>query len=207
MAYKLIVGSGTYLELAFRTWKQAYPGERIEQLDVPKIDDFDFDLSVFSELNPEEHQVFIAMDERFGNFKRSEMMQAAMERGIKLISFVHPDAVLGDDVKVGANVFIGPKAIIGHGVRIDYNTVINAGAHIGMNSRIKASCWIENGVQIGMNAEIGNHSIVRTGAIVRDGVKVGSRCELGWVKTYQADVPNKTVFDARYDEPIVIYGA
>jgi UDP-3-O-[3-hydroxymyristoyl] glucosamine N-acyltransferase len=207
MAYRLIVGSGTYLELAWRTWKQAHPGERIEKLDVPQLDEYEFDLGVFGQLNAEEHQVFIAFDERFGNFKRAELMHAAMERGIKLISFVHPDAVIGDDVKIGANVFIGPKAIIGHGCRIDYNTVVNAGAHIGMNSRIKASCWIENGVQIGMNAEVGNHSIVRTGAIVRDGVKVGSRCELGWVKTYDADVPNKTVFDARYDEPIVIYGA
>jgi carbonic anhydrase/acetyltransferase-like protein (isoleucine patch superfamily) len=202
MAYRLIVGRDFYLELVLRTWKQACPGERIEQLEVPWLDEYEFDLSVLNQLNPDEHQVFIALDERFGNFR-----QAVMERGVKLISFVHSSAVLGDDVKIGANVFVGPKAMIGHGCRIDYNTVIHAGAHIGMNSRVKASCWIENGVQIGINAEIGNHSIVRTGAIVKDGVKVGSRCELGWPKTYSADVPNKTVFDARYDEPIVIYGA
>lgn len=207
MASRLIIGGGTFLELVARTLTQTHPDEQVEQLEIAQHGNYDFDLSAFNLLSQDDRQYFIAFDERFGNFKRAELMQAAMERGIKLASFVHPDATLGEGVKIGANVFVGPRAVIGHGCRIDYNTVIHAGAQVGMNSRIKSSCWIESGVQLGMGVEVGSHSIIRTGAIVRDGIKVGRSCELGWAKTYGTDVRDKTVFDARYDEPIMIYGA
>lgn len=46
---------------------------------------------------------------------------------------------------------------------------------------------------------------LRTGTIVRGGVKVGRSCELGWPRVYSEDVPAKTYFDARYDSPIQTY--
>ncbi|MPS47499.1 UDP-3-O-(3-hydroxymyristoyl)glucosamine N-acyltransferase [Methylobacillus sp.] len=202
MTSRWIVGGGTYLEQAFRAWQQAHPDDTVEKIDVPQGRDYRFDLGVLDGLNPTQGVMFVAFDERFGNFKRMELMQAAMERGFKLESFIHPSASISAGVAIGMNVFIGAHAVIGHGSRIDYNTVIHAGVHLGPGSRVKASCWVENGVQIRANVDIGTHCTIRMGAAIQAGIKVGRGAELGWPQLYTSDVPNKTVFDIRYDEPI-----
>jgi acetyltransferase-like isoleucine patch superfamily enzyme len=62
------------------------------------------------------------------------------------------------------------------------------------------------GVIVGDGAEIGAHSTLRMGALVAPGIKVGRNCELGWPRRYDEDLPSRTVFDSRYDEPIFVYG-
>jgi len=205
MKSRWVMGGGDYLDLAFLAWKQARPDEAVSRIEVSQFADYAFDLSALDALNPAEGAMFVAFDERFGNFKRMELMQAALERGFKLEPFIHPSAVVDTSAVIGLNVFVGAHAIVGHGCRIDYNTVLHAGTHVGPNSRIKASCWIENGVQLGSRVEIGGHCIVRMGASVRAGVKVGKSCELGWPRQYGEQVPAKTTFDPRYDAPIYVY--
>ena len=206
MRSRWIIGGSHYLDLAFHAWKQASPGEEVIRIEVPQDIDDEFDFGVLDGLNPTEGAIFAAFDERFGNLKRIELMQAAMERSFKLEPFIHPSASIGAGTNIGLNAFVGANAVIGHNCKIDYNTVIHAGVHLGPNCRVKPSCWIENGVQIGANVELGGNGILRTGAIVHAGVKVGRSCELGWPRIYTDDVPAKTYFDTRYDEPIHVYG-
>lgn len=207
MKYKWVVGGGEYLDVAFHAWKQARPQLLVQRLEVPQNIDHSFDLSVLDSLDAADGDMFVAFDERFGNFKRMELMQAAMARGFKLEAFVHPSAVVGAGAVIGMNVFVGAQAVIGHGTRIDYNTVIHASVHLGAGAKIKPSCWVESGVQLGSAVELGAHCTIRTGALIRPQVKVGRGCELGWPRAYENDVPSKTVFDCRYDEPIYTYGA
>lgn len=171
MKSRWIIGSSDYLDLAFHAWKQTRQDETVIRVDVPQDAGHEFDLGVLDGLNPTEGAMFVAFDERFGNFKRMELMQAAMERGFKLEPFIHPSATIGADTVIGLNAFVGAHAVVGHGCRIDYNTVIHAGAHLGPACRVKSSCWIENGVHVGAGVEIGGNSILRTGAIVRGGVR------------------------------------
>jgi hypothetical protein len=205
MKSRWIIGGSGYLDLAFHAWKQARQDETVIRIDVQQDAEHEFDLGVLDGLNPADGTMFVAFDERLGNFKRMELMQAAMERGFKLEPFIHSSAAIGADTVIGLNAFVGANAVVGHGCRIDYNTVIHAGAHLGPACRIKSSCWIEHGVQIGTGVEIGGNSILRTGAIVRAGVKVGRSCELGWPRVYAEDITAKTYFDPRYKQPIHTY--
>ena len=207
MKSRWVIGGDDYLDLVFHAWKQARPDEAIIKIEVLQSADYVFDLSVLDALDPAEGPMFVALDERFGNFKRMELMHAAIGRGFKLEPFVHPGAAIGAETSIGLNVFVGANAVIGHGCKIDYNNVVHAGAHIGPGCRVSTSCWIENGVQIGARAEIGSNCILRTGAIVRAGVKVGRSCELGRARVYGEHVPASTFFDNRYEEPIRVYGA
>ncbi|MCB4789642.1 UDP-3-O-(3-hydroxymyristoyl)glucosamine N-acyltransferase [Delftia sp. Lp-1] len=148
----------------------------------------------------------MAFDERFGNFKRVELMQAAMERGFKLASFVSPRAMVAGGVRIGPNAFVGDGAIVGHGCRIDYNCFLLPGVCLGSDVHLRASCWLESAVVVGDGAQIGAHSILRSGALVAAGVQVGRGCELGWPRRYDKDIAAKTVYDPRYDAPILVYG-
>jgi len=206
MKSKWIIGAGDHLDLVLQAAWQLDPQTPVSRVDVPQGADYEFDLSVLASLDPEQGTAFVAFDERFGNFKRMELFQAALERGLKLEPLIHPSAVVAQSATIGPNVYIGPNAVIGHGCRIDYNTVIHAGAHLGAHTHVRSSCWVENGVQIGDRVELGAHVIVRMGASVRKGVKVGRGAELGWPQLYHQDVADKTVYDVRYDEPIYVYG-
>lgn len=206
MNFRWIIGSGDYLDQVWHSWKQTHPNANIEKLEVIQDSDYAFDLSIFDELNPKTGDVFIAFDERFGNFKRMELFQAALERGFSLQPLVSANANVASDVIIGKNVFIGPQAVVGHGCRIDYNSVIHANSHLGSNCRIHASVWVEAGTQIGSHVQVGTHAILRTGSILCSGINIGKGAELGWPQVYNADIADKTIYDIRYDEPIYVYG-
>lgn len=84
MKSRWIIGRSEYLDLAFHAWKQARQDETVIRIEVPQDSEHEFDLGVLDGLNPTDGAMFVAFDERFGNFKRVELMQAAMERGFKL---------------------------------------------------------------------------------------------------------------------------
>ena len=206
MKSRWIVGGGEYLDMAFQAWKHARPEESVEKIVAPQGADYAFDMDVFNGLNPTDGAMFVAFDERFGNFKRMELMKKVMERGFRLDSFISPSAAVAPDAAIGPNVFIGAGVCVGGGVRVEYNTVVHAGAILGNGAHLRASCWLEMGVVVGDGAEIGAHSTLRMGALVAPGIKVGRSCELGWPRRYDEDLPSRTVFDRRYDEPIFVYG-
>lgn len=206
MKSRWVVGGGAHLEHALSAWKQARPEENVVRIEVPQGADYAFDFTVLDGISAAEGSMFVAFDERFGNFKRMELMQATMERGFKLESFISPSAVIAKDVAIGLNVFVDDGVVVGAGSRIDYNCVLQAGVNIGKDVRLKSSCWLDIGVNVGHGVEVGAHSILRMGAIVASGVKVGRHCELGWPRLYDQDVPARTVFDTRYEEPIRVYG-
>lgn len=206
MKSRWVVGAGACLEQAFDTWARLYPQEDVQRIELQPNGEYAFDLSALSALDPAQGAMFIAFDERFGNFKRMELMQLVMERGFKLEFFVSPSAIVSPDAIIGPNAFIGEGVIVGPGNRIDFNTVIRDGVKLGANVHLRSSCWLETGVLVGDGADIGGHSILRIGAVVGPRVNIGKHCELGWARLYTEDVPARTVFDTRYEEPIYVYG-
>ncbi len=206
MRSRWVIGRSAYLDEAVASWKKLRPDENVVRIEVPQHADYEFDLSVLDGLNPADGAMFVAIDDRFGNFKRMELMQAAMERGFKLEACVSASAILPQGMAIGPNAFVGDGVVIGAGSRVDYNAVLHPGVKVGAGVHIRSSCWLEIGATIGSGAKIGAHSIVRMGAIVAPNVKIGRGCELGWPKLYDKDIPSRTVFDTRYQEPIHVYG-
>ncbi|AEQ96491.1 UDP-3-O-(3-hydroxymyristoyl)glucosamine N-acyltransferase [Xanthomonas oryzae] len=206
MKSRWIIGRSEYLDLAFHAWKQARQDEMVVRIEVPQDAEHEFDLGVLDGLNPTDGAMFVAFDERFGNFKRMELMQLAMARGFSLEPFVSTSAVVAADTVIGRNCFIGDGVVVGAGSRIDYNTVLHSGVKIGAGVHLRPSCWCDIGVSIGQGTEIGAHAILRMGAVIAPGVRIGRHCELGWPRLYNRDVPSRTVYDPRYDEPILVYG-
>jgi len=183
-----------------------YPQDRVQGIELLPDDNYAFDLSALNALDPEQCTMFVAFDERFGNFKRMELMQLVMERGFRLETFISPSAIVPPGTVIGPNVFIGEGVVLGIGARVDFNAIIRDGVKLGAGVHLRSSCWLETGALVGDGAEIGAHSILRIGAVVSPHIKIGKHCELGWAKLYDKDVPARTVFDTRYQEPIRVYG-
>lgn len=91
--------------------------------------------------------------------KYDEMIKSN-KNGIEQYSFIHPTAVLGKDVYVGSFAYIGPNVKIGDGSKIYPNTYVADNVTIGKNVTLYA------GVKVYFNCEIGDKSIIHSGAII-----------------------------------------
>jgi acetyltransferase-like isoleucine patch superfamily enzyme len=205
MTSKVVAGAGDMLDLVVRAWAAA-TGEPVMGVEIPQRADYAFDTSPLDAHDPATTVLFAAFDERFGNFKRAELMRDAMARGFQLATIAAPGAIVAPDAKVGPNVFIGSGVVVGSGSVVEFNSVVHAGAVIDHGVRLKASCWIDTGVTIGRRAEIGAHCILRMGVAVAPAVKIGRLCDIGVPGLYRTDVAAKTVYDPRYEEPLIVYG-
>lgn len=205
MAFKWIIGAGSQLDMAYDICQSAHPDLNIEKITVRQNRNYEFELEMLDTLQPDAGTAFAAFDERFGNFKRMELMTALMERGFQLPPLVSPRAMLATGVQIGPNALIGDGVTIGTGSRVDYNSVLLSGTHVGTGTHIRPSCWLETGVIVGNGVQIGMHCTLRSGALVAHGVQVGRHCELGWPQRYDKSIAPKTTFDSRYDAPIYTY--
>ncbi len=61
---------------------------------------------------------------------------------------IHPTAVIGKDVEIGATVFIGAHAVIGDGTRIGVSSSIGAGCSIGKRVNLGEGCVLYPNVTI-----------------------------------------------------------
>ncbi len=79
---------------------------------------------------------------------------------------VHPSAVVGTDVRLGAQVSIGPCAVIGDGAQIGAGTRIDASAVIGEGVHVGENCRIFPRVVIYPGTTIGNRVMLHAGVVL-----------------------------------------
>ncbi|MQA09204.1 MAG: gamma carbonic anhydrase family protein [Pseudonocardiaceae bacterium] len=113
-------------------------------------------------------------------------------------AYVHPDATVIGDVRLGAHASVWPQAVlrgdrgyieIGERSNIQDGTVIHTTAEtpaiVGPSSAVGHSVHIE-GARIGENCLIASGSIVLNGTVVEDGAVVGA----GAVISFNGHVPS-----------------
>src|SRR5690606_39941978 len=108
-------------------------------------------------------------------------------------SFVHPQAAVTGNVKIGKNVYIGPgaairgdwgKIIIEDGCNVQENCTINM--FPGITVVLKESAHIGHGAII-HGALIGKNCLVGMNAVIMDNVELGDGCIVGALTFIKAD--------------------
>jgi UDP-3-O-[3-hydroxymyristoyl] glucosamine N-acyltransferase len=79
---------------------------------------------------------------------------------------IHPTAVIGKDVDLGAMVYVGPHAVIGDGTRIGVSSSIGAGSVIGKRVNLGEGCILYPNVTIYDNVDIGIRTILHSGVVI-----------------------------------------
>ena len=79
---------------------------------------------------------------------------------------VHPSAIVGEGVQLGASVHVGAGAIVKAGARIGARSAVDCGAVIGACASIGEDCVIHPRVTIYPGAVIGNRVIIHAGAVI-----------------------------------------
>src|SRR5689334_1538704 len=79
---------------------------------------------------------------------------------------VHPTAVVGKDVELGALVYVGPHAVIGDGTRIGVAGSIGAGCVVGKRVVLGEGCILHANVTVYDNVDIGRGTILHSGSVI-----------------------------------------
>jgi UDP-3-O-[3-hydroxymyristoyl] glucosamine N-acyltransferase len=79
---------------------------------------------------------------------------------------VHPTAVVGKDVELGAMVYVGPHSVLGDGCRIGLASSIGAGSVVGKRVVMGEGCIVHPNVTVYDNVDIGRGAILHSGAVI-----------------------------------------
>lgn len=203
MPCKHIIGCGDELARALAAWRVAAPALDLHGLE---LDPGGGEAALVS-IDFTDASAFVAIDARYLNGLRLDVMASLRLRGIAMPALMEPGAVVAAGVRVQDNCWIGAGAIIQHGSRIGFNTVVGAGAIVGSGASVGHSCWLEDGVTIGRGAQIGAQVTLGLGVIVGHGRQVGKLCIVDKPGRIEVDVAAKTFIHATHAHPIVIVGA
>jgi len=157
---------------------------------------FDEIENIFS---PDEHSMMIAIGAHKGNSLRAEKYESARTKGYHLINFVHSDASICSDLKVGENTIIDQFTMVHPGVRIGNNVIIIS-SRIGHHSSIDNHCMI-SAATLGGGVNVGEYSFVGMNATVREQISIGRRCVVGAGALVLKNTKDDEVFRVRGTQP------
>ncbi|WP_223592373.1 acetyltransferase [Neobacillus bataviensis] len=126
------------------------------------------------------------------NFGRSLVVNKIkkIDREFQFVKAVHPSAVVGKNVQIGAGTVVVSGAIINTNTTIGEHCIINTKASADHDVTIGDFSTLAPGVTIGGNSVIGSLSTVSMGANVIQKIKIGSGTLIGAGSTVIRDIPD-----------------
>lgn len=108
--------------------------------------------------------------------------------GWQFPAIVDPDAVVADDVVLGAGSYVAAGAVLQPGAHIGAQTIVNTGAIVEHDCRIAEGVHLCPRVCLAGHVEVGRGAWVGAGAVVRDRVHIGAGALVGIGALVIADV-------------------
>jgi sugar O-acyltransferase (sialic acid O-acetyltransferase NeuD family) len=145
---------------------------------------------------PSEFRMLVAVQAHRMNKLRAEKCAQAREKGYRLISYVHPSALVAPEVKMGDNCFISEGAILRPFLTLGEDVIVMPGATLGHHAVIKDHCFIGNRAVVMSLVTMEPYCFVGPNATVLEAVTVGAEALIGGGVVIQGDVKEKEVYKA-----------
>jgi sugar O-acyltransferase (sialic acid O-acetyltransferase NeuD family) len=128
-----------------------------------------------SSFDPKEYEVMIAIA---NSTERSNIVNR-LPKNTKFFTFIHPTALVMDDVKIGDGSFIGAYSIVTCNISLGSHTILNRSNHIGHDSIIgnffsaMPGSIVSGNVTIGEKVYLGTNSSIKEKLSITDDVEIG----------------------------------
>lgn len=97
----------------------------------------------------------------------------------KMATLIHPDAVVAEDVVMGAGTVVMAGAVINPGARIGKGCIINTCSSVDHDCEVGDYVHIAVGSHLCGTAFVGNETWIGAGAIVSNNVSICPNCMIG----------------------------
>jgi sugar O-acyltransferase (sialic acid O-acetyltransferase NeuD family) len=129
-------------------------------------------LSLF---NPEEYMVMIAIADPKVRFDISQKLP----KETKYFTFIHPTALIVDNVEIGEGSFIGAYSILTTNIKIGKHAILNRGNHIGHDCVIGDYFSAMPGAIVSGNVTIYDLVYMGTNSSIREKLSIHSLSTIG----------------------------
>ena len=110
---------------------------------------------------------------------RNRVHNMIKDNGATVISLIHPNAVVSDDVIVGNGSVVMAGAVINTGAVLGEGVIVNTCASVDHDCKIGDYAHISVGAHVCGTVGIGSHTWIGAGATVINNVNIGSECMIG----------------------------
>lgn len=97
----------------------------------------------------------------------------------KLVTLIHPDAVIAEDVAIGTGTVVMAGAVINPGVRIGKGCIINTCSSVDHDCEVGDYVHIAVGSHLCGTVSVGDGTWIGAGATVSNNVSICSDCMIG----------------------------
>ena len=110
---------------------------------------------------------------------RQKILEQLENMGLTVISLVHPNAVIAEQVEIGKGTVVMAGAIINPACKIGKGCIVNTGASVDHDNVIDDYVHISVGSHLAGNVKVGTKTWIGAGAVVNNDVKICSNCIIG----------------------------
>jgi sugar O-acyltransferase (sialic acid O-acetyltransferase NeuD family) len=128
-----------------------------------------------SSLQPDKHVVMVAV----ANSKDRYDIIQRLPKNTKYFTFIHPTAIIMDDVEIGDGSFIGAYSILTTNIKIGKHSILNRGNQIGHDSIIGDYFSAMPGSIVSGNVRIGNCVYLGTNSSIREKINICDNVVIG----------------------------
>lgn len=97
----------------------------------------------------------------------------------KLVTLIHPDTVVAEDVVMGAGTVVMAGAVINPGTHIGKGCIINTCSSVDHDCAVGDYVHISVGAHVAGTVNIGSHTWIGAGVTVINNVNISSGCIIG----------------------------
>ena len=127
------------------------------------------------------------------NRARERAGQLILRHSHKLISAVHPAAIVSRSARLGAGVVVIAGAVLNAECELEEGVIVNSGAIVEHDVRIGRYAHLSPGSAVGGAAQIGALSHIGMGAMILPSKRIGENCIIGAGAVVVEDTPDNQV--------------
>lgn len=127
------------------------------------------------------------------NYRRKLVCNEVERMGFKLVSAIHPSAVIGSRVRIGAGTLVVAGVVVNVDAEIGEDVIVNTGATIDHDCRIEAHVHLSPGVHLAGRVSVGALTHIGIGAVVLPNLTIGQNCIVGAGAVVREDIPDSVV--------------
>ncbi|MCC5912480.1 MAG: acetyltransferase [Clostridiaceae bacterium] len=124
----------------------------------------------------EEADFFVAIG---NNGVREKVQEKLIEQGLKVVSLIHPSAVIGIDVEIGIGTAVMAGVVINSSTIIGKGCIINTSSSLDHDNIIEDYVHISPGASLAGTVKVGKESWLGIGSVVSNNVNICSGCKVG----------------------------
>ena len=113
------------------------------------------------------------------NLKRQEIQEKLIEAGERLVTLIHPNAVVGEGVSLGEGTVVMAGAVINPYCKIGKGCIVNTCASVDHDCIIGDYAHVSVGAHLAGYVVIGEKTWVGIGAVVSNNIQITDHCMIG----------------------------